>query len=114
VGDSIPISDPANQKDTAAAEQQQIRCTQQDDMTAAVCPDRAAQGARRVTNTRGRKRQRRSTRWRWADPLSNSDTLDLAASLAAQGQGVWLALAATTAARDGARSIRLHAMKIGC
>lgn len=32
--------------------------------------------------------------------------------MAAQGQGVWLDLAATTAAQDGGRSICLHAMKM--
>ena len=68
----------------------------------------------RVTNMRGRKRQRRSTRWRWTDPPDNNDTPDLAASMAAQGRGVWPALAATMAARDGVRSICLHAMKIRC
>jgi len=49
-----------------------------------------------------------------ADPPGNSDTPDLAASMAAQGQGLWPALAATTATRDGARSICLHAMMIRC
>ena len=55
-----------------------------------------------------------STNYRWADLPGNSDTPDLAASMAAQGRGVWPALSATTAERDGARSICLHAMKIRC
>jgi hypothetical protein len=42
----------------------------------------------------------------------SSDTPDLAASMAVQGRGVWPGLAATMAARDGARSICLHATKI--
>jgi len=80
VGDSIPISGWANQKDTAGD-----RVYQQDDMRMAVRPDRAAQGAQRVTNTRGQRRQRGSTRWRWTDLPDNNDTSNLAATMAAQG-----------------------------
>jgi hypothetical protein len=68
-------------------------------------------GARRTAGHEhaGRRCQRASTRWRWADPPDNSDTPDLAASMTAQGGGVWPALAATTVAWDGARSICFHA-----
>ena len=74
--------------------------------------DWAARGARRswTRGVKGAKADRRGGDA--ADPPNSNDAPDLAASMAAQGRGVWPGLAATTAAQDGARSICLHAMKI--
>ena len=119
MGDSIPISDRANQKDTAATDRvypgnsaPQRGSSWLAARAAGVGRGGAHGGSRSREVARGRKRRRGSTWWRWVDPPNSSDTLDLAASMAAQGRGVWLGPAATTAARDGVRSICLHATKI--
>ena len=97
MGDSIPISDRANQKDTTTGDL--VYPTKRHDSGGAS----RSSGARRTVGREhaGSKAQRRSTRWRWVDPPGNNDTPDLAASMAAQGRGVWPALAATTSAQTG-------------